>query len=32
VKDDNQEMFNDVDDTTDAKDQGDFWGKGHRRP
>jgi hypothetical protein len=24
VKDDNQEMFNDVDDTTDAKDQGDF--------
>lgn len=32
VKDDNQEMFNDVDDTADAKDQGDFWGKGHRRP
>lgn len=24
VKDDNQEMFNDVDDTADAKDQGDF--------
>jgi len=32
VKDDNQEMFNDVDDTADAKDQGDFWGKGHWRP
>jgi hypothetical protein len=25
-------MFNDVDESANAENEGDFWGKGHRRP